>query len=152
MNKWQHLFVDGEYMERARMLSGLTLEQVKRVASAHSHSIYDELWHTTKWQHIIVMRDEEQYREWQESALYPTQPPATEAEWAALVKQFLDGLQTALQWADSPEKLATELDPGVTMADALHSLAVHNAYHLGKIVAIRQAIGAWPPEESSDPA
>jgi hypothetical protein len=33
------------------------------------------------------------------------------------------------------------------MADALNSLAVHNAYHLGKIVALRQSIGAWPPPE-----
>jgi hypothetical protein len=24
-------------------------------------------------------------------------------------------------------------------------LAVHNAYHLGKIVALRQVIDAWPP-------
>jgi hypothetical protein len=24
-------------------------------------------------------------------------------------------------------------------------LAVHNAYHLGKIVALRQVIHAWPP-------
>ena len=24
-------------------------------------------------------------------------------------------------------------------------MAVHNAYHLGKIVALRQRIGAWPP-------
>jgi len=24
-------------------------------------------------------------------------------------------------------------------------VAIHNAYHLGKIVALRQRIGAWPP-------
>ena len=31
------------------------------------------------------------------------------------------------------------------MADALQCLAVHNAYHFGKIVALRQAMAAWPP-------
>jgi hypothetical protein len=36
------------------------------------------------------------------------------------------------------------------MADELHSVAVHNAYHLGKIVALRQRIGAWPPKAATD--
>jgi hypothetical protein len=30
----------------------------------------------------------------------------------------------------------------------LESLAVHYAYHLGKIVALRQVIDAWPPPEA----
>jgi class 3 adenylate cyclase len=38
-----------------------------------------------------------------------------------------------------------EVGPGVTLAERLESLAVHNAYHLGKIVALRQVIDAWPP-------
>jgi len=38
-----------------------------------------------------------------------------------------------------------EVRPGVTLAEELESLAVHNAYHLGKIVALRQVIDAWPP-------
>jgi hypothetical protein len=49
-----------------------------------------------------------------------------------------------------PERLAIEVEPGVTMADELNCLAVHNAYHLGKIVALRQRIGAWPPTVASD--
>jgi hypothetical protein len=36
----------------------------------------------------------------------------------------------------------------VTLADERNSVAVHNAYHLGKIVALRQRIGAWPPPEA----
>jgi hypothetical protein len=35
------------------------------------------------------------------------------------------------------------------MADELYCVAVHNAYHLGKIVALRQRIGAWPPTPES---
>jgi hypothetical protein len=46
--------------------------------------------------------------------------------------------------------LAVEIEPGVTMADELASVAVHNAYHFGKIVALRQRIGAWPPETAAD--
>ena len=47
-------------------------------------------------------------------------------------------------------RLTPQVTPGVTMADELSSVAVHNAYHFGKIVALRQRIGAWPPEAASD--
>lgn len=43
MDKWQHLFVDGEYAAREKILSDLTLEQVTFLPSRLSHSIYDEL-------------------------------------------------------------------------------------------------------------
>jgi uncharacterized damage-inducible protein DinB len=149
LSKWRHLFVDGEYARREKVLSGLTLEQVKRPPSEQSHSIYEELWHATRWQTIIVTRDEELYASWQEDDLYPAHPPEQEEEWTALVREFLSGLEKALEWASSPEKLGVEVDTEVTMGDVLHSLAVHNAYHMGKIVAVRQLIGAWPPAGES---
>jgi len=146
-NKWRHLFVDGEYAARQKILSGLTLEQVIYRPSEQSHSIYEELWHTTKWQQIIVFRDEEEYGTSANGQLYPEKVPASEQDWRDLVGQFLSGLEKALEWADSLEKLKIESDPGITMDDYLVSLAVHNAYHLGKIVALRQMIGAWQPEK-----
>jgi uncharacterized damage-inducible protein DinB len=144
LSKWKHLFVDGEYARREKILSGLTLEQVQRRPSEQSHSIYEELWHAARWQTIIVTRDEELYKSWQSDELYPSHPPK-EWEWPALVAEFLSGLEKALDWASAPEKLDVEVEPGVTMGDVLHSLAVHNAYHMGKIVALRQSLGAWPP-------
>jgi hypothetical protein len=79
-------------------------------------------------------------------ANYPSAEPVHEQQWHDLVRQFLDGARDAVAWAQAPERLALEAEPGVTMADELHSLAVHNAYHLGKNVALRQRIGAWPPK------
>jgi hypothetical protein len=58
MNMWNHLFLDGEYIQRERLLAGLTLDQVTRRPPGASHSIYDELWHATTWQNIVVDRDE----------------------------------------------------------------------------------------------
>ena len=66
------------------------------------------------------------------------------------MRLFQDGARAAVAWAEAPERLALEAEPGVTMADELHSLAVHNAYHLGKIVALRQMIGAWPPKAATE--
>jgi len=63
---------------------------------------------------------------------------------------FLMGARAAVALGQLPERLAAEIEPGVTLADELNSVAVHNAYHFGKIVALRQRIGAWPPKAASD--
>lgn len=143
MSKWEHLFRDGEFARRAEILAGLTLTQVTLRPSPGSHTIYEELWHANRWQSIMVNRDEALYAEWQAGRVYPSAPPAGVAEWEALVAEFLAGIEKALWWSASPERLAHETDPGHTMEDALHSLAVHTSYHLGKIVALRQFLGAW---------
>lgn len=142
-DKWRHLFSDGEFARREKILAGLSFEQVNARPSAQSHTIYEELWHANRWQSIMVNRDEALYEEWARGAVYPAAPPANEEEWASLVKEFLAGTQKALWWAESPERLAQETDPGESMEDALLSLAVHSAYHMGKIVALRQQLGAW---------
>ncbi len=149
MGKWEHIFKDGEFAERGRILAGLTLEQVTRRPSAQSHTIYEELWHTNRWQSIIVNRDEALYAEWQAGRVYPEAPPASQAEWDALVAEFHAGTEKALWWAGSPERLAHETSPGSTMADVLVSLGVHTAHHLGKIVALRQFLDAWEPGPQS---
>lgn len=75
-----------------------------------------------------------------------------ERQWHDLVALFLQGARAAAALELEPERLAVELEPGVTLADELHSVAVHSAYHFGKIVALRQRMGAWPPSaESSNP-
>ena len=161
MGKWEHLLRDGEFARREHILAGLTLEQVTRRPSPQSHTIYEELWHTTRWQAIVVNRDKELYGQWKAGHVYPEAPPteqeewdalypealpAGQEEWDALVAEFFAGLDKALWWTESPERLGQETRPGSTMADALHSLAVHTAHHLGKIIALRQFIGAWEPE------
>lgn len=144
MDKWRHIFTDdGEYASPEKILSGLTLEQVTYLPSKQLHSIYDELWHANKWQTIIVARDEELYQSWRERELYPEHSPTSEREWQDLVKEFLAGLEKALEWTKDEEKLGLETRPGNTMADNLMNLAVHNAYHLGKIVAMRQVMEIW---------
>ena len=144
MDMWKHLFLTGEFPARADLLSGLTLEQVTLVPDGASHSIYEELWHAAGYQRSIVERDQAV------GEYYPSAAPEHEQQWHELVQQFLEGAQAAVAWAQAPERLALEVEPGVTMADELHSVAVHNAYHLGKIVALRQRIGAWPPRATKD--
>jgi len=144
MHNLEHLFLVGEFPERARLLSGLTLAQVTLCPDGASHSIYDELWHAAGYQRFVIERGDAS------GDLYPRAVPEHEHQWHDLVREFLDGAHAAAAMGQQPERLALEVEPGVTMADELNSVAVHNAYHLGKIVALRQRIGAWPPMAASD--
>jgi hypothetical protein len=143
VNNLEHLFLVGEFPERAHLLSGLTLEQVTLCPDGASHSIYDELWHAVGYQQSVIMPGEPV------GDFYPSAAPEHEQEWHDLVRVFLEGARAAAAFGHTPDRLALEVEPGVTMADELNSVAVHNAYHFGKIVALRQRIGAWPPPAAS---
>ena len=142
----EHLFLVGEFAERARLLSGLTLEQVTQLPDGASHSIYDELWHLVLYQQSIL----EPGSVPADAEYYPTAAPQHENQWHELVELFLTGARAAAALGQAPERLAAEVEPGVTLADELNCVAVHNAYHFGKIVALRQRIGAWPPRVASN--
>ena len=144
MHILEHLFLVGEFPERAHLLSGLTLEQVTLRPDGASHSIYEELWHVVGYQQSILERADPT------GEFYPSAPPDDEHQWHDLVRVFLDGARAAAALGQTPERLAVEVEPGMTLADELNSVAVHNAYHLGKIVALRQRISAWPPKAASD--
>ena len=140
MHILEHLFLGGEFAERARLLSGLTLEQVIFRPEGASHSIYDELWHLVRYQQSIIEPGDTPPAD-----PYPTAAPEHEDQWHELVQLFLTGARAAAELGQTPARLAEEVEPGVTLADELNCVAVHNAYHFGKIVALRQRIGAWPP-------
>ena len=146
MNAFEHLFLVGEFAERERLLSGLTLEQVTLRPEGAPHSIYDELWHLVGYQQSIVEPGDPPSGD-----LYPTAAPEREEQWQQLVQLFLTGARAAAALGREPARLADEVEPGWTLADELHCVAVHNAYHFGKIVALRQRIGAWPPGASDTP-
>jgi len=139
----EHLFLVGEFPERAHLLSGLTLEQVTLCPAGASHSIYEELWHVVGYQQSIIVPGEPA------GDFYPNAAPEHEHQWHDLVRVFLEGARAAAALGHTPDRLALEVEPGVTLSDELNSVAVHNAYHLGKIVALRQRIGAWPPPGAS---
>ena len=146
MSILEHLFLTGEFRAREDLLSGLNLEQVTLRPAGASHSIYEELWHAATIQRCFIEQDKALEAVLRSGANYPTTAPSHEQEWRDLVQQFLVGARAAVSWAEEPGRLEVEAEPGVTMGEELQCLAVHNAYHLGKIVALRQNIGAWPPK------
>ncbi len=143
MHILEHLFLFGEFAKREHLLSGLTLEQVTLRPEGTSHSIYEELWHLVGYQQSIIAPAGPPPDD-----LFPTTVPEHEDQWHQLVQRFLTGARAAADLGQTPARLAEEVEPGVTLADELNSVAVHSAYHFGKIVALRQRIGAWPPKAS----
>ena len=150
MSIWGHLFLTGEFRAREDLLSGLTLEQVTLRPAGASHSIYEELWHTATIQRCVVEQDKELEAVLRGGTRYPSAVPDQEQQWHDLVQQFLEEARAAIALAQEPNRLAMEVEPGLTMGDELYCLAMHNAYHLGKIVALRQRIGAWPPKAATE--
>lgn len=146
MHILEHLFLAGEFPARARLLSGLTLEQVNLRPDGASHSIYEELWHLVGYQESVIKPGGGDPA----GDLFPRAAPEHEQQWHDLVRVFLDGARAAAAFGQTPERLALEVQPGATLADELNCVAVHNAYHFGKIVALRQRMGAWPPPAPSD--
>lgn len=143
---WQHLFLDGEFISRRRVLAGLSLRQITARPGGAPHSIYDELWHAAEWQRIVVERDDERAGVWGEGGEpFPGQEPERLDQWHELVEKYLRGAREATAWGDSLEGTGPELEPGWRAAEVLASLAVHDAYHMGKLVSLRQVLGAWPP-------
>ena len=139
-----HLFLEGEFPKRDRILAGLGIEDVSVRPDGATHSIYEELWHATEWQEVVLSKGEASFDASMAGSSYPGRVgPESLAEWDALVRRFLEGSRRAANAAEDAGVRAQELAPGFTYGDSLAGLAVHNAYHLGKIVALRQRLGRW---------
>jgi DinB superfamily len=79
---------------------------------------------------------------------WPKTPvPPDDAAWDRTVKAFQDDLQEMIKLVKNPKTdLFAKLPHGdgqTVLREAL-ILADHNAYHLGQLVDVRRALGAWP--------
>lgn len=149
---WQHLFIDDlEYAPAAHILKGLMLEHVGQRPSNSTHSIYEELFHVAVWQRLMLTSakggalDDPKDADWP-----PTSAPDDEAAWTALVGDFLAGNEEAVAVGNETERHGETLPEGRTVRERLELLAVHNAYHLGKIVTLRQVLSLWNPPSGGE--
>jgi uncharacterized damage-inducible protein DinB len=124
------------------------------------HSIAEELWHIVYWQDRFLRWAQREPLPYPERAAlgWRDLSAAGQPEWRELVARFHEGLAQACQIAGTPgleQRHSTLVEPGsntgpLSLRDLLVNLAVHNAYHLGRIVQLRQMLGNWPPPGGGD--
>jgi hypothetical protein len=78
-----------------------------------------------------------------------TPSPPSQAEWDKSVEAFQHDLQEMIGLVKNPRtNLFAEIPhgDGQTILRQTLVLADHNSYHLGQLVDLRRALGAWPAE------
>jgi uncharacterized damage-inducible protein DinB len=166
MTELEQALVEESYAASpAHILEGLTDEIVHRKLPNVPHTIYGELWHMAFWQQITldwITSVETPYPAKPTDGFPPDKPDNSGKTSAETSTETFDQLrQRFLHTADQAAAAArnsAHLDqqircpsrPGspvriMSIRDQLISLAAHNAYHLGRIVLLRQLMQAWPP-------
>jgi uncharacterized damage-inducible protein DinB len=152
----QALVKESSFAAPAHILEALSEDLVHRAVEHVPHTIYQELWHLAFWQRITLdwIHGIETPYPAKVTDPFPTGAQTAAEGWEQLRQRFLHGAQEAALIAeDSPRLIKIVRCPSrpgqevrlMTVQDQLLSLAVHNGYHLGRIVVLRQIFGAWPP-------
>jgi hypothetical protein len=147
---------DSAFAPPSHILEGVPEAVVHQRQHGAPHTIYEELWHVAFWQRISL--------DWVDGIETPVPAHASEGfptalqtkaePWPELCGRFLREASKAALLTRDLEVLKRLIQcpspPGVpvrtmTVHDQLESLAAHNAYHLGRIVLLRQMAGSWPP-------
>ena len=141
-----HAFVPYE-----KALRGLTLEQVNRRAHPRLHTIYEELEHMRIAQRDLLyyaLEDEWESPEWPEGFWPQPGKTASKEDWEQTLRGFHEDQERAVELAQDENIDLLNIIPGseeYTYLRELMLIVEHNAYHLGKILDSRKAMGAWPP-------
>lgn len=140
----------GIHVDPVAALDDLPWELAGRRVLHHPHTIWQVLGHLNYWMDLGLRRIE---------GATAVPPKHADDGWPKA-----DGPADAITWAHDLALFKTNLDQLVTIADArastlsrlvdksgktveavLWELVIHNSYHLGQIVLLRQALGSWPP-------
>ena len=114
------------------------------------HSLYEELEHMRLAQHdLLYYAFDEGWepRPWPEGVWPEPGFQASVGDWEEAVEGFMGDLGKAVELAEDPEIDPLSVIPGsvneFTYLREIMIIIEHNAYHLGKIVDIRKALGDW---------
>ena len=147
MNDWDDLLLTGGFAPRESIFAGLTLEQVGMRPNDVPHGIYQELWHAAMALKMSLEEGRVALERWPYAEHFPlASAPADQQEWDDLVSMFLTYSKRAVtlaedaSWLNAPEPEY----PQSTWRDGLEFLAVHTAYHMGKVICLRQVMKIWP--------
>jgi hypothetical protein len=144
------------HVELLRALEGLDGKRAGRTVAGAPHTIFQILHHLIYWQDITRARLRGEAPSPPRSALLGwTAPPAPrdDAELEAALAHLAEGLHDIAAMVRTPGfdfDRVVRPETRTTAREEVHMIAGHNSYHLGQIVLLRQALGAWPPPRGGD--
>ncbi len=161
MNELQRLLTsDGAFTPPRRIFKEIPGDLRHARPAGVAHSIAEELWHIVYWQENMLAWARRRPLPYPSSSSegWVSLDECSDAEWGSLIARFDQALDEASRLAAQPAHALSEQDtsydepgaPRVTRLDVLIDMAVHDAYHLGRIVQLRQMLGIWPPPGGGD--
>ena len=132
-----------------KALEGIKPELRNKKPNEHLHSIYQELEHMRLAQQDLLyyaIDDDWESPDWPEGFWPDSDKELTEAEWKKTVDGFFSDLEKAVKLVKDPKIDLQSIIPGSDEYTYLREIIIiieHNAYHLGKIMDIRKALGNW---------
>ena len=159
MNELQRTLIgNGVGAPAAHVLEAVDDATAQRRYPGAPHSIYEEVWHLAFWQDLTLDWIDGKPTPYPEHAAAGFPEVAGES-WPAVRKRFLRGAEQAAAIAGDAARLEASIlclsrkpDPprAMTVREQIEGVAAHNAYHLGRVVLLRQLFGAWPPPSGGD--
>ncbi|TFH08065.1 MAG: DinB family protein [Candidatus Thorarchaeota archaeon] len=139
------------HLDPLKALEGLSADTARRIPEKSKFSCWHFLYHIVFWQDLMLGALRKESVNWPENneSSWPTaELLKKDADWDALVEKFENGLAEAdgmTESIDSMEDLPAW--PKVPPFAAYLILIQHNSYHIGELIATRQALGFWPPPD-----
>jgi len=151
----------GAHADALACVEGIPLDTAGARVTGVPYTIYGLVWHAAYWMDYEKRRidgESPRYPDHAEASWPEASAPTDEAEWEKTVGWFRKGIQDLLASASlGAEDAAREVEvthgssnQGDRVGDITWQTMVHNSYHVGQIVLMRQALGAWPPPAGRD--
>lgn len=153
---------EGAHVDPIACIEDLSAELAARNVDGFPHSIAGLLFQMNYWMNYEMRRIRGERPKYPEHATESWRDPnarVTADEWDHLRRDFAWLLGEYEKMArSSPEELERQVE-SMREADKTHAgsvqavlwqMVAHNSYHLGQIVIIRRALGAWPPRRGGD--
>jgi hypothetical protein len=148
---------DSAHTPPSHVVEDVTEDLAHRKLAGAPHTIYAEVWHAAFWQERTLdwVTGVETPCPEHNAMSFPSDQQVRAEPWEDLRRRFLTGADKAASIADRDAEQVQAVvrcpsPPGkpmrtMTVREQLESLAAHNAYHLGRVVLLRQMLGNWPP-------
>jgi|SRR5579859_1042982 len=152
----------GAHADPLACVEDLSAELAAKQVAGFPHSVGQLVFHINYWMNYELRRIRGERPKYPEHAAesFPESPsPADAQDWDRLKRDFAWFLSEYAKLAGSPAaemqrqiESSREDDKKIagTLEAVLWQMVAHTSYHVGQVVMVRQALGAWPPRGGGD--